>query len=147
MSGHVPIYVPEPHHREMLEHLVSLMTGARAKSPIPSQSEEAAAAESDQWTDDVWEVVWPAVTPDARKVLVVLAENHDEWVPIAALEESLGSLGAVQGSISSIRKRMKKYEQREWPFEIAPDDRANGRFMYRIDEEMASIVLRLEAGG
>jgi hypothetical protein len=140
MAEYVPIYVPEVHYRDMVGHLVSLISQTRVESPTPDT--EKAEQSDPAWNDEVWENVWPAVKEGARKLMVVLAEHPDEWVPITVLNDSLGSSTAVQGSLSSLTKQMKKRGLADWPFEVTTDDQT-GRATYRMDVAIATIVLRL----
>jgi hypothetical protein len=144
MTGYVPIYVPETHYPEALRQVSSFLTEAEAESAIPVEPQAAASlVDEREWSEDLWWNVWPAVTENTRKLLVELAEHPDERVPMTALEESLGSFSAVQGALSSLTKRMKKYGPTKWPFEIEEE---GNRIAYRMNQAMATIVLSLARG-
>ena len=146
MSTHVPIYVKEADYPEAVRRLLPLLIGPGAESSMPSETQAAAPDEDEDervWSEDEWRKVWRGVTDNTRKALVLIAENHDELVPMAALEDSLGSFGAVQGALSSLTKQAKKYGRNKWAFEIEEED---GRTAYRMNQRMAVIVLKLAQG-
>jgi hypothetical protein len=140
---YVTISVPEAHHREMLSHLVALMS----KTPARAETSAGATAQDPhEWPEDVWQRVWPAVNDDTRKVFVILAEHPDEWVRIDALEQSLGTFSAVQGTLSSLTKRLKKQGLALWPFRFEDDYENTGRAAYKMTAKTATIVLELHRG-
>jgi hypothetical protein len=143
MNEFVPIYVPVVHQREMLSHLVSLMS--RAPAHADTQAGET-TQDQHEWPEDVWRRVWPVVTDDTRKIFVILARHADEWVPIDALEQSLGTFNAVQGTLSSLTKRLKKQGLANWPFVVEDDHENTGRAAYTMTAETATIVLKLDRG-
>jgi hypothetical protein len=151
MGTYVSLSVPEPYHREMLAHLLSLMnqTDVEAAPPAPAPAaaaDESVSAPSDRrWSDETWSLVWRDLRDDTRQVLVVVAEQSDEWVPVDALNDALGSSRDVQSALSSLTKRAKKHGLTKWGFEAVPDA-GTGRFRYRMDKSTAAIVLGLARG-
>jgi hypothetical protein len=139
MTQYVPIHVPEAHYREMVRHLGSLMTDEARMEPTIRETPDG---DDHLWSDEVWENVWPTLTDESRTILALFAEHQGEWVPIEALEESLGSFRRVQSTLSSLTKRMKKHGQTKWPFEVV-DGTLGTRAKYKMAEANATIVLRL----
>jgi hypothetical protein len=144
MSTYVSISVPEAHYREMLDHLVSLMSERETESESPAAvTEESVSAPPERrWSDEAWERVWRDLRDDTRQALVVIAEQPDEWVPVSALNSALGSSREVQNALSSLTKRAKKHGLTKWGFD-AVQAAETGRFRYRMDERTATIVLEL----
>ncbi len=142
MSTYVSLEVPEAHYPEMLEYLVSRITGAPTESLMQEAPEVTLAHDSRVWSQETWENVWPDLADGTREILVLLAEHKGDWVSVAAVENAAGSFGAMQGALISFTKRMKRHGPTKWPFEIAPDDET-GRLKYRMTAAMATIVLRL----
>jgi hypothetical protein len=138
MTPYVPLHVPEPYYRDVLAHLVSLMSEPR-EAP---RSRAPALIEADASSDDAWQSAWPDLRDDSRQLMVVLAEHPGEWVPIAAFLDALGSPGAVQGALSSLRKRLKRVGS-GFPFKIEDVDPETGRSRYRMDTATATIVRQL----
>ena len=144
MTVYIEIKVPEEHHGAVLRHLGSLMTEARPETPMPEEAQDVASAPIDGvWSEDVWEKAWPGVTANTRKLMVELATRQGEWVTIEDLENLLGDFATVQATLSSLTKRLKRFGQTEWPFEVGRDD--EGHMTYRMDEATASIVLAQNA--
>jgi hypothetical protein len=144
MSTYVSISVPEDHYREMLDHLRSLMAPRQLESPSPAavNEESASSPPGRRWSDETWERVWRDLRDDTRQVLVVIAGQPDEWVPVSELVSALGSSRELQSALSSLTKRAKKHGLTKWGFD-AVQDAETGRCHYRMDERTATIVLEL----
>ena len=146
MSAYVSISVPEPYYRDMLHHLVSVMKQAGVESPAPAPpvTEERVAAPSGRprWSRDEWTLLWRDLRDDTRQLLVVIAEQPDEWVPIGALNDALDSSRQVQNALSSLTKRAKKHGLHKWGFEAVIDPETNW-YRYRMDAPTAAIVIEL----
>lgn len=145
MPGYIALQVPEPQYREMLTHLVSLLSAQPVESPMPVANTPAPAPGQDEhsWPEDVWRSVWPILRDDTQRLLVVLAERPIEWVPITAFEDALGPNQAVRSALSSLTKRMKKFGLNSWPFRVVNADDQTGRAKYQMDKATAKIVLEL----
>jgi hypothetical protein len=142
MTEYVPIYVPEAHYRDMVGHLASLISQTRVVESKPETGSAPVEQSDAVWTDEVWEKVWSTLTDGSRTIMVLLAEHPGEWVPISALEDSLGSFRAVQSALSSLTKRLRKRGLDEWPIDVEIDGQS-GRAHYRMDPTTAAVVLRL----
>jgi hypothetical protein len=145
MNGYVSIPVPEVYYRKILDHLLTLMTERQVDSPTPATvTEESAPAQPRRsWSDEQWRRVWRDLRPDTRELLVVIAEQPSEWVPINALVSALGTSREVQSALSSFTKRAKRQGMTWWPFEAVADVESGGRFRYRMDETTANTVREL----
>jgi hypothetical protein len=146
MNGYVPLYVPEAQYREMLDHLVALITKLDAASP-PAATEAPPAQTNDGWSDDVWRNVWLDVTDNTRKVLLTLATRPDERLSLRKIAQFTEiETTEVQAALSSFTKRMRQSGPTEWPFTYRKDSQT-GRYRYWMSEETAKIVLALADAG
>jgi hypothetical protein len=145
MNGYVPIYVPEAHYREVISYVASLVAGNRVEAPASLSKLAAPAEDARGWNEDLWRDVWPALNAQTQQLLLLLAEHPGEWVPITVLEDALGTFRVVQSTLSSLTKRMKRFGQATWPFDVtvASD---SGRATYRMTEEAAKSLLAVAQG-
>jgi hypothetical protein len=144
MNGYV-ISVPEAHYRATLEYLLSLMNERPVETPAPSALTEASAIPQPgrRWSEDEWRRVWRDLRGDTKQLLVVIAKQPNEWVPISVLNNTLDSSREVQNALSSLTKRAKKHGLPKWGFEAVPDVESDGKFRYRMDQATADLVLEL----
>jgi hypothetical protein len=115
---------------------------------MPPAAENAAPSTASAVSSDAtWQDAWPRLRWDSKRLMILLAEHPDEWVPMSAFLDALDSFGAVQGALSSLTKRLKKFaNSRDWPFEVEDVDPQTGRARYRMDDATATVVLELAKG-
>jgi hypothetical protein len=118
------------------------MSQSHVESPTPEAVESVSVQARRRWTGEEWSRLWRDLRDDTQQLLVVIAEQPGEWVPITALVRVLDSSRQVQSALSSFTKRAKKHGLPKWPFEAVTDLEA-GHFRYRMDEKTAAIVLEL----
>jgi hypothetical protein len=146
MATYIPLHVPEQHYQAMLESLLSLTNGSNEPRSTPAESapsiETEPEAEADvQERNQRFEAAWPDLRADQHRFFALLADRPGENVPFQPdVATALGGSREAQNALISLTPRMKRNGFESWPIEVRRDERG---YIYKIDHELARVVLRL----
>jgi hypothetical protein len=146
MTTHIPLHVPEQHYEAMLERLLSLMNGGTEPRSTPAESAQSIEAEPEAEADvrernQRFEAAWPDLRADQHRFFALLAGRPGERVPFQPdVAMALGGSREAQNALISLTPRMKRNGFESWPIEVKRDETG---YVYKIDHELARVVLRL----